>query len=198
MKTKKMIIILFSLLFIACGNKPIEQSKNISETVITNTTNVENTKENGEEKTGQNSSIIIFSTIDLSSSDLLTPEKTMQKTLLREYYDNGATFSFIVLPSFNNKEIVIELREGGDYPMYYLCVINAGIVDVRKSLNITPHWSEPGNEENNYSKKAFKIYNDYKIEINTEEKQENSDVQKYTKYYKINDDGDFYEVKHED
>jgi len=62
-------------------------------------------------------------------------------------------------------------------------------------LNIAPRWSEPGNDENNYVVKKFIIYKDYIIRIDTEEKAENKEVKKFTKYYRINDKGDFYEVK---
>ena len=178
---------LLALLFVNCNNKPAQ------ETIIENNDTIitENLVE--DEIKSVNNSNIILSTEDLSTSDLLTPEEIMRNAYLKECYDDGAT-SYIVLPSFGNKKIVIVLLYGGDYPMYYLCVINFGIINIKKSLDITPHWSEPGNDENNYCKKTFKIYEDYTIEIHTEEGK-NGKVKKYTQQYRINDEGNFYGVE---
>jgi len=137
---------------------------------------------------------VIFSTKDLENAKWHSPDEYPLKIIGHDgkIYDN--VDNVIKLLDYNKFEIIIWSTDGGDDIPYSLCVVKEKIINVDSGLNITPHWSEPGNDENNYSKKTFKIYSDYTIEINTEEK-ENNDLQKHTKYYKINNDGNFYEVK---
>ena len=191
---KTIIIYLFTLLFIACGNR-ISDDNNVCDTVLL--MDDENEKENSDnnsEEYGIENTNIIFSTSDLFSSDWLTSDEIEQKTSYIGHSDN----SYIILPLFKNREIVIVLLDDGDFEMYYLCLIVDGFVKVDNnliSLDITPDWSEPENEVNVYCKKTFKIYEDYTIEINTEEKNGDSKVKKYTKNYRINDEGNFYEIE---
>ncbi|GBU25926.1 hypothetical protein R83H12_02593 [Fibrobacteria bacterium R8-3-H12] len=137
---------------------------------------------------------VIFSTKDLESAKWLSPDEYPLKAVGHDgkIYDN--VDYLIKLPDYNGFEIVIWSTPAGDDVPYILYVVKEKIIPINTGLNISPHWSEPGNDENNYLENTFKIYKDYTIEINTEEKRENSDVQKYTKYYRINDKGDFYEV----
>jgi hypothetical protein len=188
-------IVLFSLLalFIAsCDDKPAK----------TNQTGSENSAESKnepsvDEKTKPNLEVI-FSTkdLDLETAKWLSPDEYPLKTIGHDgkIYDHERPI--IKPPDYNGFEVVIwsEPEAGDDIP-YILYVVKEKILDANPGLSITPHWSEPGNDENNYCEKTFKIYSDYTIEINTEEKEENEDVQKYTKYYRINDSGNFYEVE---
>jgi hypothetical protein len=174
---KIFIIYLFTLLFITCGNKAVKDNNNLfspitltNEEENKNDVEVENVKEDWEEDCNINNSSIIFSTPNLSSTDLLTAEEIKQKTSYVGHSDN----SFIVLPSFEDKEIIIVLLEGGDFEMYYLCIIDeVGFIKIDRSnlknLNISPYWAQPDNEENFYTKKYFEIYEDYTIRIDTEE-----------------------------
>ena len=146
-------------------------------------------------KTNQTNLDVIFSTENLENAKWYSPDEYPLKIIGHDggKYDN--VDDVIKLPSYNKFEIIIWSTPGGDDIPYILCVVKEKIIDTDSGLNITPHWSEPGNDENNYSKKTFKIYKDYTIEINIEEKKESKKVEKYTKSYKINNGGNFYELK---
>jgi hypothetical protein len=149
---------------------------------------------------------IIFSTKDIENAAWLSPDKYPLKNIGHDgkIYDNEDYL--IKLPDYKDFEIVIWSTPGGDDNPYALCVVKSGIImALNESLDITPRWSEPGNDDNVYCRKTFKIYEDYTIEIYTEEKgyvderDEKGELkygkaQKYTKYYRINDNGDFCEV----
>lgn len=137
---------------------------------------------------------IIFSTEDLDSAKWYSPTEYPLKAISHEgtIYDN---IDYVIkLPNYKDYEVVIWSTPGGDDDPYALCIVKLGIMLVDPGLNVAPHWSEPGNDENNYCKKDFKIYEDYTIRIDTDEAQEGV-AQKSTKYYRINDDGEFYEIK---
>jgi len=110
-------------------------------------------------------------------------------------YANVDIDMIVKLPDYKGFEIVIWRTPGGDNNAISLCVVKEKMVNFASatSLDIS-NWVDPGNAENNYHIKTFKIYKDYMIEINTEDRQKNYEVRKYTKYYRINDDGEFYEV----
>jgi len=187
---RKIVVYSLLTLFIAsCDDKPAK----------TNQTEVENTialEENAVvDKNTETNLDIIFSTENLESAKWYSPDEYPLKIIGHDggIYDN--VDDVIKLPSYNKFEIIIWSTPSGDDIPYILCVVKEKIIDTDSGLNITPHWSEPGNDENNYSKKTFKIYKDYTIEINTEEKREDDEVQKYTKSYKINNEGSFYELK---
>jgi uncharacterized protein (TIGR02145 family) len=155
-------------------------------------------------KSELNKNKVIFSTKDLDSATFISPDKYPSKITChdgKKYYNADG---LIKLPNYKNFEIVIYSIPGGDTAPYTLCVVKPETTDVG-CLNITPHWSEPENGDNVYNKKTFKIYENYTIEIHTEEQgytEEHDDrgeskygkPLKYTKYYRINDKGDFYEV----
>jgi len=187
----RIIILVLTILFTVngCGNKSAKQSQieyndtiNKDEELIVN------------EKTDINSNII-FSTEDLDNATWCSPDEYPLKAMNYEgkIYDN--VDYLIKLPDFKKFKVVIWSTAGGDSDPYALCLVKSGIMYLDTSLDISPYWSEPGNDKNNYCNKTFKIYKDYTIEINTVEKAEGGKVKKYTKYYKINDEGDFYEVK---
>jgi hypothetical protein len=138
---------------------------------------------------------VIFSTRDLDSAIWLSPDEFPLKSIGHDGGVYNNTNPIIRLPDYKDFQIVIWVETAGDYFLYDLCVVKSGIMMLNKSLNIAPRWSEPGNDENNYVYKNFIIYKNYIIRIDTEEKAENKEVKKFTKYYRINDNGDFYEVK---
>lgn len=138
----------------------------------------------------------IFSTGDLDSSLWHSPNEFPLKYVGFDGNVYNNTYDIIRLPDYKNFQIVIWANAGaGDDIPYALCVVKSGIMMLNKSLNISPNWSEPGNDENNFCKKYFIIHKNYIIRIDTEEKAENKEVKKYTKYYRINDNGEFYVVK---
>jgi hypothetical protein len=143
---------------------------------------------------------------DLENATWISPDKYPLKSIGHDgkIYDNKDYL--LKLPNYKNFEIVIWLGEGADNIPYALCIVKSGIImALDKSLDITPDWSDPEDYDNVYCRKTFKIYDDYTIEIYTEEKgytdERDEDgnfkygkAQKYTKYYRINDNGDFCEV----
>jgi len=143
---------------------------------------------------------VIFSAKDWdweNSAKWISPKEYSLQIFENEegIYANVDVDMIVKLPDYKGFEIVIWRTPGGDNNAISLCIVKEKIVNFASatSLDIS-NWSDPGNAENNYHIKTFKIYKDYMIEINTEERRENYEVQKYTKYYRINDDGEFYEV----
>jgi len=167
----KPIILLFTFLLLACNEK--EQAKPAVQVV-----------ENE----------VIFSTEDLKNVKWLSPEEYSLKNIgdKEGMYSNEYVTK---LPDYKGFEIFITTSGGNDDP-YTLCIVKEKILRLNYdiSLDITPNWSIPGKKENNYRRNTFKIYKDYMIEINTDEKLENNEAKKYTKYYRINDNGEFYDV----
>ena len=139
-------------------------------------------------------SSIIFSTKDIDNAKWYSPDEYPLKAIGHDGKIYNNVDYLIKLPNYKDFEIVIWSTEGGDNIPYALCVVKSGIIYVGASLSITPYWSEPGNDENNYCKKTFNIYKGYTIEINTEDCKDGK-IQKDRKYFKINDEGDFYEAK---
>jgi len=148
-----------------------------------------------DDKPTKNNLAVIFSTENLESAKWYSPNEYPLKIIGHEGEIDNNVDDVIKLPDYNKFEVIIWSTSGGDDIPYILYVVKEKIINANPGLDITPHWSEPGNDENNYSKKTFKIYKDYKIEINTEEKREDDGVQKYTKHYKINNEGNFEEIK---
>ena len=139
---------------------------------------------------------VIFSTQDLDSAKWLSPDEYPLKSIGHDGGVYNNTNPVIRIPDYKGFPIVISaFTEAGDDIPYFLCVVKSGIIMYDESLGISPRWSEPGNDENNYVYKRFIIYKNYIIRIDTEKKVENKEVKKFTKYYRINDKGDFYEVK---
>jgi len=140
---------------------------------------------------------VIFSTQDLLDSVIWQyPDEFPLKYIGYDGNVYNATEPVIRLPDYKGFQIVIWALFDADDMDYNLCVVKSGIMMLNKSLDIAPRWYYMGgNDENNYVSKKFIIYKDYIIRIDTEEKAENKEVKKFTKYYRINDNGDFYEVK---
>ncbi|GHT42024.1 hypothetical protein FACS189437_09630 [Bacteroidia bacterium] len=188
----KRITLGFVLLFLSCTNNSIEttETNNDSidikqEIVLNNDRGKENIKK------------IIFSTEDLLSANFVLADDINKKVSLTEYYDNGAYYAFLLLPKYEKYDVIIEFIQGDENDMYYLCILRSGEINVNKGLNISPYWSAPSDDEHFWEKKKIEIHDDYTIHIDTE-KSEEGVVQKFTKYYRINDKGEFYEVKESD
>lgn len=139
---------------------------------------------------------VIFSTQELDSSIWLSPNQFPLQYIGLDGNVYNNTDEIIRLPDYKDFQIVIyAITEAGDDIPFALCVVKSGIMMLNKSLDISPRWSEPGNDENNYCYKHFIIYKNYVIRIDIEEKAENKGVKKFTKYYRINDNGEFYEIE---
>jgi hypothetical protein len=206
------------LLFIACDDKPKTQAvSNENKDTIVMDSMFEKNKENVKstdsvfslEKVSDielSKNKIIFTTKDLENATLYSPNEYPLKIIGHDGKIYNNVYEVIKLPNYKGFEIVIPLDDYGDNNLYRLRVVKSGIImTLDKSLDITPDWSEPENYDNVYCRKTVKIYEDYTIEIYTEEKgyvnerDEKGELkygkaQKYTKYYRINDNGDFCEV----
>lgn len=138
-------------------------------------------------------STLYFSTLELKSSKRLNSTSFPLKTVGYdgEIYDNME--DVIQLRKNGVFDIVIDENLDGDYPIYYLCVVKKNIFDIKKGLNITPRWDDL-DDRGDYRNIYFEISSDYLIRIDTEEKTD-GEIKKYTNNYRINNNGDFYEVK---
>lgn len=77
---------------------------------------------------------------------------------------------------------------------YYIGCVKKELFYIGEGVNVSPEWEEPENGKNCYEKRNFELYSDYLLKIETEEML-NGIKKLYTKYYRINDSGEFYEVK---
>jgi len=191
-------IALAFIVFIGCEDKNKDKPTALPEKPAIQVVEEEAVVERSDNEEG-----VIFSTKDLDwgedGATWISPEKYPLKIIS---YDGKGTDDndrhLKKLPDYKGFEIIISTTYGErDNDSYDLSIVKEKIInwaDSTVNLDIAPNWSEVYNEENNYRRKTFKIYKDYTIEINTKEKLENNEIQKYTKYYRINDNGEFYEV----
>lgn len=93
------------------------------------------------------------------------------------------------LPPFRSFKVIVIYDDNSDVPIYFLSIIHDNKIYEDESLDITPHWET----YDDYGIKEFKIFSDYTIKIFTDE-EVNGEQKKYTKYFRINDEGKFYEV----
>ncbi|MDR0516963.1 MAG: hypothetical protein LBH25_07965 [Fibromonadaceae bacterium] len=111
----------------------------------------------------------------------------------------GYSYNVTKLPAYKNHTILLVSDDNYDIPIYNISLLQNGNIYDGKSLDVTPDydWGQPDVDPRgqDYEKKYFKIYNDWTIEIDVEKKEKDIEVQKYTKYYRINDKGNFYEVR---
>jgi hypothetical protein len=161
-------------LFIACEEKPKTQAALVNKDAVA-ADSLPEKRENG----------VLFSIEDLDSAAWISPTEYPLKKIGHdgELYDNKDYL--LKLPNYKNFEIVILSASGKNNEPYIFGVVKSGILHVDTNLTITPQW------DNSYRKKTFKIYNDYTVQIDTENK-ENNYSPEYTEYYRINDNGDFY------
>jgi hypothetical protein len=141
----------------------------------------------------ENENTILFSTKDVggftASKDIMPPVN-----IIGGYKMEGDDYNIQKLFDYKNHTVVIVGDWAYfDWEIYMIAVVVNGNIDLDKNLDVTPFWGEPENSEQFYTKKIFKIYADYTIEIITEEKNKGN-VQVHTQYYRINENGDFYEV----
>ncbi|PKQ61189.1 hypothetical protein BZG01_19770 [Labilibaculum manganireducens] len=177
---------LFTILFLfSCvkNNKKsiIEKCDSIAVEETSTKTNEKNTDD-----------VIVTNSI-FSDRNILSSEDAIKKYDIKEYFNNGGDDAFISLPDYKEFNVVIHILYGDENTMYYLSVIKSGRINLSKALDVTKNWSEPG-DEGDYKKKYFEISSDYLIRIDTEEKTDD-EIKKYTNNYRINNNGDFYEVK---
>jgi hypothetical protein len=139
---------------------------------------------------------VILSTKDLDVLDYVSSRELPFKRINNEGNIIGYEYFISKLPAINNHTVLLVCDDNFDYPIYKISVLQNGNIYDKESLSITPHWAQPNNEEDFYTKKYFEIYEDYTIRIDTEEAVDGV-VSKFTKYYRISDDGEFYEIEKE-
>lgn len=136
---------------------------------------------------------VLFSSQDLEKKNKLSLDEVMNKHDISEYSTGGVDVNFIDL-NLSNKKLIIEILYGDENTMYYLLNVDSDLdVDEQNSLDVTPNWSEPC-DDGDQCKKEFEIFEDYLIHIKTVEISQ-GDTIKYDNYYRLNDKGEFYEVK---
>lgn len=152
-----------------------------------------NTQIEGNNEVNKIEEDIIFSTKDLETAKRYSPDEYPLKTYGHDgkVYDNQS--GIYLLPDYKNYSVVIERIEGGDNIGLYLSIVKEGTIQYGEGNLSIGDWSEPEGY-GDYRNKYFEISSDFLIRIDTEEKTEGK-IKKYTNYYRINDDGDFYEVK---
>lgn len=198
MKTQKNnTIVLFSVLFILmltlfnCANKTKKENRSdLNDTIIKSDLN--NEDYHVKARTSDNKAIL--TTDDLEVSERISVNDAHEKLGLITDGVKDIYVDFIKIGKYDKFTIIIEVLTGGDYLMYYLTVIKDGKTKkYEDAINITPYWGEPW-EGGDYKKKEFEIFEDYLIHIKTEEYSE-GDTTRYENYYRISDQGEFYEVK---
>ena len=136
---------------------------------------------------------VICSTRDLDwdSTKWTVPEDLLLETLWKgNTYEN---VDFLMrLPDYNGDTVVITANFNGDDVGYVLHVVKSGLL--QKGLDISPQWADPVEIDSEYVRKKFVIYKDYRIRIDTEEKEWEKPKQKRTDYYRINGNGEFYKT----
>jgi len=197
MKTlRKNIIVLFSVLLIfvltlfSCANTAKNENRfDLNDTIKSDVDNEDNLV-----KVRISDNKAILTTNDLEVLERISVNDAHEKLglITDGVYDNYV--DFIKIGKYAKFTIIIEVLTGGDNLMYYLTVIKDGKTKMYEdAINITPFWSEPW-EGGDYKKKEFEIFEDYLIHIKTEEYSE-GDTTRYENYYRISDQGEFYEVK---
>ncbi|MBR4690410.1 MAG: hypothetical protein IKO90_08100 [Bacteroidales bacterium] len=179
-------IIIISLLFVACVSCTTKQPK-----VIFSSENLDSVQ-------------WIIQTYDSVSDTWISPKENQLWCLGRDGtmfdYSQGYGNEYARLPDYKDYQIVIACNDAGDNVPIDLCVVKSGIMMLNNALDITHSWldydeDEQGNVIEKVTIKEVVIYEGYLICIKTYE-QIDYEQRKYvrTNYYKINDDGDFYEV----
>lgn len=142
---------------------------------------------------------ILYSTADLLNAKLLSPEQLSKKlpslslSLDKIESLNRDGMMFIIIGRYKSHNVIIEYLEG-DNIVYYIGCVKTKLFFLEDGVNVSPEWEEPENDINCYEKRKFELYADYLLRVDTEEMLDGV-KKKYTKYYRINDEGKFYEVK---
>ncbi len=183
-------VLLLPLILISCAksNKKSVVTESDTNSLCIDLKNIQNNSSNSEfyEK-------VIFSNESLDTAKFLLPKEYPLKTYGYDgkIYDNMS--DIYILPNYKRYGVVIGRIEGGDNVSLTLSIIKEGTIQPgSESLGLSD-WGEPW-EGGDYKKKKFEIYSDYLIHINTEEFSE-GDTTRYENFYRINDQGEFYEVK---
>lgn len=135
---------------------------------------------------------IIFSTLHLESSKILTLEEICRVMKVKEGRNSGYDDGYIRLPQFNCFDIVVYYVKSDFSDVYTLFIYKDG--DPYDSLNISPYFKDPDTSSIYSMVKYFEIYKGYKIKLITETT-DAENVAKTTKYFRINKIGKFIEVK---
>lgn len=133
----------------------------------------------------------LFSSNNLNSANFLPPD-SIPLELITIYGDKvNNRYSLLELGKYNGYPVVIVCGDDGDDVNYVIFVVFSNKIYAKKRLNVTPIYYMSRNE---FVKKKFVVYKDFTFKIDTEKNTE-EEVTKYTQYYRINDEGDFYEIK---
>lgn len=188
MKTNICLLSILILLFSCLGNsnkKKIKESSGDSCEIVKSDT------------MGAHGRKILYSTVDLLNAKLLSLEELSKKlpsiSLSSDKIESLNMDGFIIIGRYKSHNIIIEYIEG-DNLVYYIGCVKTKLFFLNDGVNVSPEWGEPENEINCYEKRKFELYTDYLLRVDTEEMLDGV-KKKYTKYYRINDEGKFYEVK---
>lgn len=175
------------LLLIGCLGNSNKNNKKDSIEVLKNDTN------KIPEKT------LLYSTKDLLDVQLLSLEELIDElpNISLPSRENEISILnemvYLIIGKYKEYNIIIECFEG-DNLVYYIGCVKKELFYMDEGVNVSPEWEEPENGKNCYEKRNFELYSDYLLKIETEEML-NGIKKLYTKYYRINDSGEFYEVK---
>ena len=164
-----------------------------------NTTNKKNATNDQTDSTALNKDVnnVIFSSQNIINNNIvwISPTDCHLSSIGWDgkLYNNTMKYAKL----FSNGDCSVILMcfdEAGDIVPWNLSVVKAKII-TKETLDVTPQWEDLGDDINHsYRNIYFEIYKDFKIKIVTEKGDKNK-IQKYTKYYRINNEGKFYEVK---
>lgn len=129
---------------------------------------------------------IIFSTSDLITSTKISVTEEKKVLNLTDTISSGGFETYIILPPYTDKDVVIKCVEADENNIYTLCTYVAG--EEIDYLFISPFHADPSLDP--CEKKYFEIYKDYTIKIYTEEANE-GEITRKINYYKIDDKGSF-------
>ncbi|KMQ50450.1 hypothetical protein CHISP_2697 [Chitinispirillum alkaliphilum] len=137
---------------------------------------------------------IIFTTKSLDTANFISPEDYPLYIIARDGNKYTNVEPFVRLPDYKNYKVIITTFSGGDIEPFDIHIVRSGVIS-RNSLNVTKYWSDLG-DRGDYRKKYFEIYCDYTIRIDTEER-EDGHTKRFTRFYRISDEGEFYKVDEE-
>lgn len=192
-----LFILLSTLCLLACftnnrKSKPEDNLKQIRDTSLIDNSNYQSLESVNNRFVDTNSTVI-FSTENLG----ILGNDEVEKELKCYDYDNKIItheFYTFYLPGFDKYKVVVMYDDYSDSPLYLLSIVHQGAIYYNESLNIIPESSTPDFDDGVYEIKKFEIYSDQTIKIYTEKSDDGQNVEKYTKFYRLNDKGKFYEL----
>ncbi len=184
-----LVLAILLILFVSsCVSSPSKQE--CSNGSDTTTLNSNYKKEQIEDIKTNN---VLFSTKNIEGKSELSLDDFINKYNLKAFSTGGVKMGFVDL-GLPDENLIINKVYGDENVIYYLYNISSSeLPNYKKALDITPLRSTPGMEESEYTKNELEIYQDYLIRIYKEELFD-GDTSRYENFYRINDQGEFYEV----